>query len=182
MRRKFNLHPPLLLAAVLVGICQVSHVQGAATTPSPTPSPSVPVTLFQNVRIFDGKSASLSPPSQVLIKGNTIERISLTPITVDTNATVIPGNGRVLMPGLIDAHWHAFMVSTPQSLLMTANVPYLHLVAARQAEATLMRGFTTVRDMGGYPRRRLNRYSPGRKTASSWPSPGLSIPTRANWV
>ena len=53
------------------------------------------------------------------------------------------------MPGLIDAHWHAFMAATPQPLLMTADASYLHLLAARQAEATLMRGFTTVRDLGG---------------------------------
>ena len=58
-------------------------------------------------------------------------------------------DGRVLMPGLIDAHWHAFMAATPQPLLMTADPSYLHLLAARQAEATLMRGFTTVRDLGG---------------------------------
>jgi imidazolonepropionase-like amidohydrolase len=32
---------------------------------------------------------------------------------------------------------------------MTADAPYLHLLAARQAEATLLRGFTTVRDLGG---------------------------------
>ena len=62
---------------------------------------------------------------------------------------MINGGGRVLMPGLIDAHWHAFMASVPQMLLMTADPSYLHLLAARQAEATLMRGFTTVRDLGG---------------------------------
>ena len=109
------------------------------------------VTLFQNVRIFDGKSTVLSAPSNVLIRGNTIERISVSPITVATNADVqvIAANGRVLMPGLIDAHWHAFMAATPQRLLMTADAPYLHILAARQAEATLMRGFTTVRDLGG---------------------------------
>src|SRR6202022_509055 len=58
-------------------------------------------------------------------------------------------DGRVLMPGLIDAHWHAFMAATPQILAMTADPNYLHLLAARQAQATLMRGFTTVRDLGG---------------------------------
>jgi imidazolonepropionase-like amidohydrolase len=109
------------------------------------------VTLFQNVRIFDGASAALSAPSNVLVRGNTIERISVNPITVETNANVhvIAANGRVLMPGLIDAHWHAFMAATPQMLLMTADPSYLQLLAARQAEATLMRGFTTVRDLGG---------------------------------
>jgi imidazolonepropionase-like amidohydrolase len=87
----------------------------------------------------------------VLVKGNIIERISVDPITVETNANVhvIAANGRVLMPGLIDAHWHAFMAATPQILLMTADSSYLQLLAARQAEATLMRGFTTIRDLGG---------------------------------
>ena len=62
---------------------------------------------------------------------------------------MVNGGGRVLMPGLIDAHWHAFMASVPQMLLMTADPSYVQLQAARQAEATLMRGFTTVRDLGG---------------------------------
>ena len=39
------------------------------------------------------------------------------------------------------------MAATPQILLMTADSSYLHLLAARQAEATLMRGFTTIRDL-----------------------------------
>ena len=53
------------------------------------------------------------------------------------------------MPGLIDAHWHAFAAATSLPLLSTAEPSYLHLLAARQAEATLMRGFTTIRDLGG---------------------------------
>jgi hypothetical protein len=48
------------------------------------------VTLFNNVRIFDGKNATLSAPSNVLIRGNLIERISQTPIAVDRSAT--PGS------------------------------------------------------------------------------------------
>src|SRR5262245_41279601 len=74
----------------------------------------VVVTLFQNVRIFDGKSGALSAPSNVLVRGNKIDRISADPIVLEPNANVhvIAGNGRVLMPGLIDAHWHAFMAAT----------------------------------------------------------------------
>ena len=106
-------------------------------------------TLFQSVRIFDGRSAALSAPSNVLVKGDIIERISSDPIPVDATVTVIAGDGRTLMPGLIDAHWHAIMASVPQPVLMTADPNYLQLVAARQAALTLMRGFTTVRDLGG---------------------------------
>ena len=154
---KRMLGPPLILAAsFVVVLCQVSLAQGDADLEAPglepfaTPSSSG-ATLFQNVRIFDGRSSALSAPSNVLVRGDTIERISTSPITVDKNANVrvIAADGRVLMPGLIDAHWHAFMAATPQMVLMTADPNYLQLLAARQAEATLMRGFTTIRDLGG---------------------------------
>jgi imidazolonepropionase-like amidohydrolase len=105
--------------------------------------------LFRNVRIFDGKNPTLSVSSNVLVRRNIIERISTASIAAEPGMTVIAGAGRTLMPGLIDAHWHSFMAATPQSLLLAADASYLHILATRQAEATLMRGFTTVRDMGG---------------------------------
>ncbi|HWZ68357.1 MAG TPA: amidohydrolase family protein, partial [Stellaceae bacterium] len=153
---KLSLCRSLVSAALLVGLCEASLAQGDADLEAPgLPAFAATLasgsTLFQNVRIFDGKSAALSAPSNVLVKDNTIARISVSPITIETNADVrvIPADGRVLMPGLIDAHWHAFMAATPQILAMTADPSYLHLLAAHQAEATLMRGFTTIRDLGG---------------------------------
>ncbi|WP_016843787.1 metal-dependent hydrolase family protein [Bradyrhizobium elkanii] len=103
--------------------------------------------LFQNVRIFDGKNGALSGPSNVLIRNNKIERISTAAITAD--AQVIAGDGRVLMPGLIDAHWHALLVRPTPAAVMASDVGYTNLLAAAEATATLMRGFTTIRDMGG---------------------------------
>ena len=114
-----------------------------------TPMAPDGATLFQNVRVFDGKAPELSPPSNVLVRGNTIERISVDPIDAGEGVRTIAGGGRVLMPGLIDAHWHVFMASTPQPVLMTAEPSYLDHRAAQEAEATLMRGFTTIRDLGG---------------------------------
>jgi imidazolonepropionase-like amidohydrolase len=108
------------------------------------------VTLFENVRIFDGKGASLSTPSSVLIRGNIIERISTQPIPVDRRADtrIIDGGGRTLMPGLIDAHWHAMLARvTPAQAF--GDVGYNNLTAGDEATDTLMRGFTTVRDVGG---------------------------------
>lgn len=103
--------------------------------------------LFQNVRIFDGKNGALSGPSNVLVRNNKIEKISTAAITAD--AQVITGDGRVLMPGLIDAHWHAMLVRPTPASAMASDIGYTNLLAAAEATATLMRGFTTVRDMGG---------------------------------
>lgn len=107
--------------------------------------------LFENVRIFDGKATALSTPSHILVRGNKIVRVSLSPIGVENRAgaMVIDGAGRTLMPGLIDAHAHMLMESIPLGTAMTSEVGYLHLVAGQAAEKQLLRGFTTVRDVGG---------------------------------
>jgi imidazolonepropionase-like amidohydrolase len=109
------------------------------------------VTLFNNVRVFDGKSAALSAPTNVLVRGNLIERISQAPIAVDRSATtrIIDGGGRTLMPGLTDAHWHATMVRATPAIMLGSDLGYSTLLAAAEATATLMRGFTTIRDLGG---------------------------------
>jgi len=106
-----------------------------------------PAVLFQNVRIFDGKNATLSQPSNVLVRNNRIEKISVAAIAAD--AQVINGGGRVLMPGLIDAHWHAMLVRPTPVSALTSDVGYTNLLAAAEATSTLMRGFTTIRDLGG---------------------------------
>ena len=75
--------------ALLVLFCwvtiAVSHVARAQNAPSEA------ATLFQNVRVFDGKSAELSGPSNVLVRGNTIERISTSSIAVEGNVRIIDG-------------------------------------------------------------------------------------------
>jgi imidazolonepropionase-like amidohydrolase len=62
---------------------------------------------------------------------------------------VIDCGGRTLMPGMIEAHWHSILAGIPQMAAITADIPYVHLVAAQEAERTVLRGFTTVRDVGG---------------------------------
>jgi len=108
-------------------------------------------TLFRNVRVFDGPSPVLSNGSNVLVRGSTIESISTQSIDPghSEHRVEIDGGGRVLMPGLIDAHWHAMLASMPIAAMMTADIGYLNLIAGEQATRTLHRGFTTVRDAGG---------------------------------
>jgi imidazolonepropionase-like amidohydrolase len=115
-----------------------------------SPQASGAVTLFEDVRIFDGKSARLSAPSNVLVRGNKIEAISTQPIAVDRrgDTRIIAGRGRTLMPGMIDNHWHAMLARTTPAEAM-GDPGYNNLVAGEEATDTLMRGFTAVRDVGG---------------------------------
>jgi imidazolonepropionase-like amidohydrolase len=129
--------------ALSVGFSQASRAQQAPSADSAT-------TLFQNVRIFDGKNGTLSAASNVLVRGNKIETMSAQPIAVDRRADtrIIDGGGRTLMPGLIDNHWHAMLIRvTPAQAF--GDVGYNNLLAGAEATDTLMRGFTTVRDVGG---------------------------------
>jgi imidazolonepropionase-like amidohydrolase len=121
----------------------------SAVHPQDNPPANVSATLFRNVRIFDGKGASLSAPSNVLVKGNIIDRISTEPIAAEPGVTVIAGNGRTLMPGLIDAHWHAMLIRPDPAQAVAGDVGYNNIAAGVEATDTLMRGFTTVRDVGG---------------------------------
>lgn len=124
--------------------------KSAQTPPAPPPpAAGVAITDFRNVKIFDGHSDRLSAPSNVRVKGNRIERISTEELPADPAATVIDGGGRTLMPGLIDNHWHTMLVRPPVTRLTTLDPGYLNLLAGAEANDTLMRGFTTVRDLGG---------------------------------
>lgn len=112
-----------------------------------SPPAAVLATLFKNVRIFDGKGNSLSAPSNVLVKGNIIERISTAPIAIEPGATMIASNGRALMPGLLDAHWHAMLIR-PDPVQAMGDIGHNNIAVGVEATDTLMRGFTTIRDVG----------------------------------
>jgi imidazolonepropionase-like amidohydrolase len=137
-----------LLARAVAAVTAVLWLFGTTVLAQPQ-SAEPSLILFQDVRIFDAKSRSLSANTNVLIRGNTIARISSDPIPVDPGTKTIVGNGRTLMPGLIDMHWHAMMVRPSVATLLAGDIGYLNLMAGAEATDTLMRGFTTVRDMGG---------------------------------
>ncbi|MCW8336350.1 metal-dependent hydrolase family protein [Vibrio paucivorans] len=103
--------------------------------------------LIKDVKIFDGKSESLSVIKDVLIKDNLINEIGN--IEASSDISVIDGKGQTLMPGLIDTHQHITFVDTPSNLFSSVDAYWIGAVAAKQAEDMLLRGFTTIRDVGG---------------------------------
>lgn len=88
------------------------------------------------MRIFDGKGASLSAPSNVLIKCNIIERTSTEPIAAEPGVTVIAGNGRTLMSGLIHAHWHAMLMRPNTAQAIAGDVGCNNIAAAVEGTDT----------------------------------------------
>lgn len=111
------------------------------------------LTLISNVNIFDGKSDKLLMNMHVLVKDNLIDTISVEPLAViqTENITMIDGNGRTLMPGLIDGHWHTTYAELPLDIFEHGDMPEVIIRAVIAADHTLMRGYTTVRDVGGNP-------------------------------
>ena len=71
----------------------------------------------------------------------------------EVKVRVIDGEGRTLIPGLIDAHWHTTYAYTPATILLLnqGDMAEVAIISMKGAEETLMRGFTSVRDMGGNP-------------------------------
>jgi imidazolonepropionase-like amidohydrolase len=104
--------------------------------------------LIKNVRVFDGISGS-AVPGHVLVDGTKISAVDSSPIAESAATTVIDGGDRVLMPGMIDAHAHLVgMANTLLDLAMASQTQLAATTLAR-AKGTLLRGFTTVRDMAG---------------------------------
>jgi imidazolonepropionase-like amidohydrolase len=105
--------------------------------------------LLTHVRLFDGKSDSLRPGIQILIEGNRIASVDAANNPPPEGARVIDCGDRVLMPGLIDAHWHAVYAAVPLPVLMEGDPGMIFAASTAEAERTLLRGFTTIRDLGG---------------------------------
>jgi imidazolonepropionase-like amidohydrolase len=131
-----------VVAVMLVLFAVISFGQAPATAPT---APAE--VLFKNVRVFDGKSATLSAPTLVLVRGNTIAAIGAA--AQSPSATVIDGGGRTLMPGMIDAHSHLMFASLPQPAILTSDIEFETLAAGKAAGEMLLRGYTSVRDLGG---------------------------------
>jgi imidazolonepropionase-like amidohydrolase len=119
---------------------------GLASTANATATPPI---VFTNVRLFDGRSPNLRGGVQVLVEDATIKDVAAGSPGTPDGARLIDCGGHVLMPGLIDAHWHTLLAGLTLTEIMTSDVEHVIGGARGQAERTLMRGFTTVRDLGG---------------------------------
>ena len=107
-----------------------------------------PRQVLRNARPFDSASGLIGPLSQIVIEGERIATISAEPLQVD-DAQVIDAGGRVVLPGLIDAHVHVVAASHDLTALGLQPPSLVTAQASAIMRGMLNRGFTTVRDAAG---------------------------------
>ena len=115
-------------------------------------TPAVRTTVLKASRLFDGASETLISPAVIVIEGNRIKAIGVN-IATPLGATEINLGDATLMPGFMDAHSHLsfeYPVDFNQTDLdsLRLSIPERTLRRVPDVKATLMSGFTTVRDLG----------------------------------
>lgn len=104
------------------------------------------VLKLKNVRIWDGEGSDYLPETEILIVEGRIEVIGRSTHSADETLDL---NGMALLPGFIDAHFHAYASDVNIPRLERMPVSYLAHQGRKSLEAALKRGFTTIRDAGG---------------------------------
>jgi len=106
--------------------------------------------LFKPDRVFDGETVHYG--WVVLVKGNKIEEVGTMSFQLPANTRVIDLKGVTLLPGLIEGHSHLFLHPYNEvkwnDQVLTESRAERTARAVTHAQATLMAGFTTVRDLG----------------------------------
>lgn len=104
--------------------------------------------VFRDAMVLDAAEGIVRPDRHVLVEAGRIREVSETPLAAP-RARVINVAGRVLMPGLCDAHVHVTAASADFAALARWSPSYLTARSLGILRGMLMRGFTTVRDAGG---------------------------------
>ena len=105
--------------------------------------------VFEGCRVFDGVSAEPRENATVVVEDGRIKEVADGAVRTPADAERVACGGRTLMPGLIDAHFHALLVDLNIPALDDMPASLLHQHARHNLEGALRRGFTTVRDAGG---------------------------------
>ncbi|MCY3988607.1 MAG: amidohydrolase family protein [Gammaproteobacteria bacterium] len=107
------------------------------------------VTAFENCRIFDGHGPEYIEDHRVVVAEGRIQALEPMSGKPPQDADIVDCGGRVLMPGLIDCHFHAYGVSFSFYELDRMPRELLAQHGAKTMRDTLHRGFTTIRDAAG---------------------------------
>jgi imidazolonepropionase-like amidohydrolase len=105
-------------------------------------------TLITNARIWDGTSDTLLTGKSLLVEGSMIVAIGKNP-AAEPGARRFDAANRIVIPGIIEAHTHLASPIPPRQIKQSEDWMYVAARSVKEAEGVLMRGWTTVRDIGG---------------------------------
>jgi imidazolonepropionase-like amidohydrolase len=133
----------VLAIAALISFGAVSL--RAAETPVPL--------VLKPARVFDGVNDQAHEGWIVVVRGERIEKAGpKADVAVPEGARVIELPGMTLLPGLIEAHSHMFLhpynETSWDDQVLKESLAERVCRATQHARATLLAGFTTVRDLG----------------------------------
>ena len=137
-------------SSAVLALTSLFAISGVVAQEKSADAPPPPeVTVISNVNIFDGKTEKLTRGA-VLIENNLIKKVGeITAEEAAAATTKIDGDGRTLMPGLIDGHAHVMINAHFDTVEKNMDLTDLTLRAVTVMDRFLMDGFTAVRDMGG---------------------------------
>ncbi len=107
-------------------------------------------TIIQNCKVFDGRNPVVHRKSVVIENERIVsvdDAAAITATVGDRNDRVVDGEGRTLIPGMVQAHWHGSYEGLdfePPPVGLEKPPGYLMLIAAKNARLALSRGFTSV--------------------------------------
>ena len=127
-----------ILSSIMIAIGVCSDAAPAAAEPD---------LVIVHARVFDGRHEKLREDAAIVIAQSKIVAV-LDSAAAPAVRERIDAGGRVLIPGLIDAHVHP-TIAIAISALRDTDPNYVAARAAVEARGILLRGFTTIRDMGG---------------------------------
>jgi imidazolonepropionase-like amidohydrolase len=123
----------------------------AAPAAAPAAPPQEAPILLRPARVFDGVDPRPHEGWTVLIRGDRIEAAGPA-VPVPADARIIELPGLTLMPGMIEGHSHLFLhpynETSWDDQVLKEPLALRTARAVNHARATLMAGFTTVRDLG----------------------------------
>ena len=106
------------------------------------------VTILRNACVLDPASATRAEGQSVAVENGRITDVGPR-LTCPSDALIVDAGNRTVMPGLIDAHTHPAIVDEDVFGMAEWPPSYVAARAGRVLRGMLMRGFTSIRDVGG---------------------------------
>ena len=143
------------------------------------------VTILLPARVFDAEAGSMRDDWAVIIKGDRIQAVGpAEQLGRSAGAVVIELPGATLLPGLIDAHSHVTLHpydETPWAdQVVRESLEERTIRAVAHARASLLSGFTLLRDLGAEGAGQADVSLRDAIAAGIVPGPRLLVASRAD--